>query len=47
MVLDELLERAVEITKQVWQKRGDKITRREVKRMVAVAAPPKEDADGG
>jgi len=43
MVLDELLERAVMITKQIWQKQGNKITQREVKRMVAVDAPPKSE----
>lgn len=52
MALDELFERAVSMSKTVWQKRGDQIARREVKRMVATDVKPrtqlavKDDADG-
>ena len=48
MVVDELIERAVMVTKTVWRKRGDKISRHEVKRMVATEAQPHtEDDDAG
>ena len=41
MVLAELLERAVSVTKTVWRKKGDDISRREVKRMVATDIKPR------
>ena len=41
MVLAELLERAVSVTKTVWRKKGDDVTRREVKRMVATDIKPR------
>ena len=48
MSLDELLERAVVVTKQVWCKRGDEITRHEIKRIVATTPPhAEEDKDAG
>ncbi len=40
MILDELFERAVSMAKTVWQKRGDEISRHEVKRMVATDVKP-------
>lgn len=40
MNLDEIFERAVSVAKTVWQKRGDEITRREVKRMIAAHGQP-------
>jgi hypothetical protein len=47
MILDELFEHAVLVTKMVWRKRGDKISRHEVKRMVATTVQPRymEDDD--
>jgi hypothetical protein len=39
MILDELFERAVLLTKTVWRKQGDEISRQEIKRMVATAQP--------
>jgi hypothetical protein len=41
MCLDELFERAVSMSKTVWQKRGEKISRAEVKRMVATDVKPR------
>ena len=42
MNLDELLdERAVSLAKTVWQKRGDAISRQEVKRMIASDVIPR------
>jgi len=51
MGLDELLERAVSVTKTIWRKRGSDISRHEVKRMVATDVQPRthikaEDEDG-
>jgi hypothetical protein len=52
MCLDELLERAVSMSKTVWRKRGDQISREEVKRMVATDVKPRtqlvvtDDSDG-
>jgi hypothetical protein len=41
MILGEILEQAVSIVKTVWQKRGDKITRKEFSRLLATAEPRK------
>ena len=41
MVLAELLERAVSVTKTVWRKKGDDISRQEVKRTVATDVKPR------
>ena len=41
MHIAELLERAVSVTKTVWCKKGDDISRREVKRMVATDVKPR------
>jgi hypothetical protein len=53
MGVDELLERAVSVSKTIWRKRGKDISRREVKRMVATDVQPRttikvedDDADG-
>ena len=52
MGLDELFERAVSMTKTVWRKRGDDISRQDVKRMVATDVKPrtqiavKDETDG-
>jgi hypothetical protein len=39
MVLGELLEATVSIVKTVWCKRGDRVTRKEVSRVVAAGQP--------
>jgi hypothetical protein len=39
MVAEEIFETGVSMTKTVWQKRGDNISRREVKRMIATGQP--------
>ncbi len=39
MVLSELFEQAVSVAKTVWRKRGNKLTRAEVSRLVATARP--------
>lgn len=41
MVIAELLERAVSVTKTVWRRKGDDISRHEVKRMVATDVKPR------
>jgi hypothetical protein len=41
MIVDELFERAVVLTKLVWRKHGDEISRKEVRRMVAMNAQPR------
>jgi hypothetical protein len=41
MVFAELYERAVSVTKTVWRRKGDDITRHEVKRMVATDVKPR------
>jgi hypothetical protein len=51
MILDELFERAIVLTKLVWRKHGDEISRHQVQRMVAIDVQPHayskaEDADG-
>lgn len=51
--MEELFERVVQLSKTVWRKRGDEISRQEVTRMVAAAAQPrarftmKDDDDEG
>lgn len=35
MILEEIIEEAVSVVKTVWQKRGDKVTRKEVSRLLA------------
>jgi hypothetical protein len=39
MISSEILEQAVSMVKTVWQKRGDKITRKEFSRLLATAEP--------
>lgn len=41
MVLEEIFEHGVSIVKTVWHKRGDKISRQEIKRMVATDIHPR------
>jgi hypothetical protein len=41
MVLEEILEHGVSMAKTVWHKRGDKISRQEVKRTVATDIKPR------
>lgn len=41
MILDELFENGVSIVKTVWRKRGDEVTRHEVKRMIATDVQPR------
>ena len=41
MVVEELFERTVSMTKTVWRKRGQKITRKEISRMVASDVTPR------
>jgi hypothetical protein len=41
MVLEEIFESGVSMTKTVWHKRGDKVTRQEVNRMVATDIQPR------
>lgn len=41
MCLEELFERAVSMSKTVWRKRGDQISRADVKRMVATDVKPR------
>jgi hypothetical protein len=41
MVLEEIFESGLSMTKTVWRKRGDKITRQEIKRMVATDVQPR------
>lgn len=41
MTLGELLEQVVSVEKTVWRKRGDKITRKEVSRVVATDVDPR------
>ena len=38
MILEELFERAIVMTKLVWRKRGDDLSRHEVQRMVATGS---------
>jgi len=50
MSLDELLERAVSVSKIIWRRRGGDISRKEVKRLVATDVQPRttiklEDGD--
>ena len=47
MVLDELLERAVMVSKVVWRKQGDEISQHDVKRIVATTRPATEEDDAG
>lgn len=53
MILDELFERVVQISKTVWRKQGDEISRQQVSRMVASDIKPrsqfaiKDDDDEG
>lgn len=41
MVLQEVFENAVSMRKTVWSKRGEKITRRAVERVVATDVQPR------
>lgn len=41
MILEEILEHGVSMAKTVWHKRGDKISRQEVKRTVATDIQPR------
>ncbi len=41
MIVNELLENGVSVMKTVWRKRGDKISRQNVKRMVATDVQPR------
>jgi hypothetical protein len=44
MILSELLcEQAVSVVKTVWQKRGEKIVRKEVSRLLATAQAKADD----
>lgn len=42
MILDELFERAIVMTKLVWRKHGDDLSRHEVQRMVATGSDARE-----
>ncbi len=41
MALEEIFEHGVSMVKTVWHKRGDKVTREEVKRLVATDVQPR------
>jgi hypothetical protein len=41
MVVGELFEQAVTVEKTVWQKRGDKIVRKDIARLLATVAESK------
>jgi hypothetical protein len=45
MVLAELFEQAIAVAKTVWRKRGSKLTRTEVTRVVAVERPAAKSED--
>jgi hypothetical protein len=49
MVLGDIFEAAITVEKTVWQKRGDKITRKDVSRLLATAdsQPPKKESRNG
>jgi hypothetical protein len=49
MILEDIFEAAVSVEKTVWQKRGDKVTRKEVSRLLATAesSPPKKETTHG
>lgn len=52
MMLEEIFENGVSMVKTVWQKRGDHVSRREVKRMLATdiqprSYQPKDQQDAG
>ena len=40
MVLSDIFEQSVSVVKTVWQKRGDKVTRKEVSRLLATPSSP-------
>jgi hypothetical protein len=41
MILGEIFEQVVSVEKTVWRKRGDKITRKDVSRVVATDVEPR------
>jgi hypothetical protein len=41
MVLEEIFENGVSMVKTVWQKRGDDVSRRELKRTIATNVQPR------
>ena len=48
MTVDELMEHAVMMTKTIWRRRGEKISRHVVKRLVTSDVPTgTEDGDAG
>ncbi len=42
MLVSELFEQAVSVAKTVWRKRGAKLTRAEISRLVATERPSRE-----
>ena len=44
MNLDQLFERAIVMTKLVWRKRGNDLSRHEVQRMVATGSDARPEA---
>jgi 1,2-phenylacetyl-CoA epoxidase PaaB subunit len=45
MTVDELVEHAVMMTKTIWRRRGETISRHVVKRLVASDVPPRTEDD--
>lgn len=45
MVAEEIFETGVSMSKTVWKKRGNDISRQEVKRMIATGAQPPKGKD--
>ncbi len=41
MALEEIFEHGVSMVKTVWHKRGDKVTREDVKRLIATDVQPR------
>jgi hypothetical protein len=41
MALEEIFEQGVSVVKTVWHKRGDKVSRQEIKRLVATDVQPR------